>query len=244
VVVVTLSSGEVLSGELLSGEVLSGELLSGELLSGVLSTVTEVGDCPEPEPEPDPEPEPEPDDGTLTLGGTPLPVGLVVVVTPEGPALGPWLADPDVVLVIVTDVAATDVVDDSVVSTVEPTVDSDSVVSGLGANSRLPGFDQTDRVVSEPGLANNASRTAKTEPPAAMAVTAHNSATGTERPTPRRRAGRRGCPRTSRTEADEAPLVLAITDSIASGWSPCPCQCSVMNSVCRCTRPSTIARWS
>ena len=55
-------------------------------------------------------------------------------------------------------------------------------VTGAAVAARAgcrPGLDHTERVVASPGLANSASRTVKTDPPAAAAESTHTIAAGT-----------------------------------------------------------------
>ncbi len=57
-----------------------------------------------------------------------------------------------------------------------------AVVTGAAVAARAgcrPGLDHTERVVASPGLANSASRTVKTDPPAAAADSTHTIAAGT-----------------------------------------------------------------
>ena len=59
------------------------------------------------------------------------------------------------------------------------------VVAGVAVAARAgcrPGLDHMERVVTSPGLANSASRTVKTDPPAAAAASTHTIVAGTVNP--------------------------------------------------------------
>lgn len=197
--------------------VVDGPDSSGALSSGDVAVVTEVDVLS------------AFDVGTLTEGDPVVPpadgVVVTVVVAVTGAWPEPWLPDPLFVTVVVGSappMVVGTVTDSAVDGLAEPALarsgivlaDTGTDMPSLGSSACLPGLVHTDRVVSLPGLAKRASRTANTDPPAAAAVMTHNNETGTVL---RRDSTRRGRPITSRTVAALALGAPVNTESMWAG---------------------------
>ncbi len=127
--------------------------------------------------------------GEWSVRGKTTPVSLAAIVAAAGPPAGAAAPPPGTATVttITSDVmrgvggVVTSPVDDDARS--EFDVDGPSagalVGAATGGEARFPGFDHTERVVTSPGLANRASRTANTDAPAHVPVSTHTSVTGT-----------------------------------------------------------------
>lgn len=126
--------------------------------------------------------------GELPVRGKTTPAPLAAAVAAAGPLAGAAAPSPGTATVTTT---ASDVMS-GVGGVVIATVDDDAkseldvdrpsagalVGATTGGEARFPGFDHTERVVTSPGLAKRASRTANTDAPAHVPVSTHTSVTG------------------------------------------------------------------